>query len=95
LLDVLENTTTEKTDQDMVYTDSLRVETERALEGLSERERQVIKMFFGIAGEGPLSLEQIGEILDLTRERVRQIKEKAIKKLRTSPRKKLLAEYLG
>ncbi len=95
LLDVLENTSTEKTDQDMVYTDSLRVETERALEGLSDRERQVIKMFFGIGGEGPLSLEQIGEILDLTRERVRQIKEKAIKKLRSSPRKKLLAEYLG
>lgn len=95
LLDVLENTATEKTDRDMVYTDSLKVETERALEGLSERERQVVKMFFGIAGEGPLSLEQIGEVLELTRERVRQIKEKAIKRLRSSPRRKLLAEYLG
>jgi len=52
-------------------------------------------MFFGIAGENPQSLEQIGEKLGLTRERVRQIKEKAIRKLRAAPRSKMLAEYLG
>lgn len=95
LLDVLENTNTETTDRSMVYQDSLRVETERALSCLSERECQVIKMFFGISGNHPMSLEQIGETLDLTRERVRQIKEKAIKKLRSGERSKLLAEYLG
>ncbi len=95
LLDVLENKNTESTDQEVAYNDSLRVETARALAALSERERTVIKMFFGIEQEHPMSLEQIGENLDLTRERVRQIKEKAIRKLRASSRSKLLAEYLG
>jgi RNA polymerase primary sigma factor len=95
LLDVLENKNIENTDQDVAYTDSLRVETARALSALTERERAVIKMFFGIEHEHPMSLEQIGEELDLTRERVRQIKEKAIRKLRASSRSKLLAEYLG
>ncbi|MDW7693232.1 sigma-70 family RNA polymerase sigma factor [Flammeovirgaceae bacterium SG7u.111] len=95
LLDVMENKNIDTTDQPMVYEDSLRIETERALSSLSERERQVIKMSFGIGVDHPLSLEQIGEILDLTRERVRQIKDKAIKKLRTSNRSRLLAEYLG
>jgi len=84
LLDVMENRNIDSTDESMVYQDSLRIETERALASLSERERQVIKMSFGIGGDHPLSLEQIGEILDLTRERVRQIKDKAIKKLRSS-----------
>lgn len=95
LLDVLENKDIASTDKDMVYTHSLEIETDRALQSLTERERQVIRMFFGIGCNHPMSLEQIGEILDLTRERVRQIKEKAIKKLRTNSRSKLLAEYLG
>lgn len=95
LLDVLENKNTASADQEVAYKDSLRVETARALSALSERERTVVKMFFGIEQEHPMSLEQIGETLDLTRERVRQIKEKAIRKLRASSRSKLLAEYLG
>ena len=95
LLDVLENKNTARTDDNMVYTDSLRVETSRALAALTDREQAVIRMFFGIDGSDPMSLEQIGETLDLTRERVRQIKEKAIRKLRSSSRSKFLAEYLG
>jgi RNA polymerase primary sigma factor len=95
LLDVLENKNIETTDKDMAYTSSLKIETERALSTLTEREQQVLKMTFGIGGEHPMSLEQIGEKLNLTRERVRQIKEKAIKKLRSKSRSKLLAEYLG
>lgn len=95
LLDVLENKNITNTDQDVAYGDSLRIETARALSSLTERERTVVMMFFGIEQEHPMSLEQIGETLDLTRERVRQIKEKAIRKLRSNSRSKLLAEYLG
>ncbi len=95
LLDVIEDKSIQRTDQGVNYTDSLRKETLRTLSTLTEREQQVIMMFFGITGEHPMSLEQIGETLGLTRERVRQIKEKAIKKLRSSKRSKLLAEYLG
>jgi RNA polymerase primary sigma factor len=95
LLDVLENKNTPSTDQEVAYTSSLRVETSRALACLPERERVVVEMFFGIGREHPMSLEQIGETLDLTRERVRQIKEKAIRRLRGSTKSKMLAEYLG
>ncbi|TAE68663.1 MAG: RNA polymerase sigma factor RpoD/SigA [Bacteroidetes bacterium] len=95
LLDVLENKGTVATDYSISYQDSLRVEASRALAALSERERQVIELFFGIGCANPMSLEQIGEELDLTRERVRQIKEKAIRRLRGSQRSKFLAEYLG
>jgi RNA polymerase primary sigma factor len=95
LLDVLENKNTPSTDQGVSYTGSLRVETARALACLPEREKVVVEMFFGIGREHPMSLEQIGETLDLTRERVRQIKEKAIRRLRASSKSKMLAEYLG
>lgn len=95
LLDVLENKNTPSTDQGVAYTGSLRVETARALACLLDREKVVVEMFFGIGREHPMSLEQIGETLDLTRERVRQIKEKAIRRLRASAKSKMLAEYLG
>lgn len=95
LLDVLEDKNVRGTDMDLTYRDSLRVEVERSLSRLSERERQVIKMFFGIGCKEALSLEQIGEILDLSTERVRQIKEKALSRLRMSSKNSLLAEYLG
>jgi len=95
LLDVLEDKSVEGTDLGLTYTHSLRVEVERSLSRLSERERQVIKMFFGIGCKEALSLEQIGEILDLSTERVRQIKEKALSRLRMSSKNSLLAEYLG
>jgi len=95
LLDVLENDNTEKTDGALEYKDSLRNEIERSLSTLSERQKDVIKLYFGIGVEHPMSLEDIGIQFDLTRERVRQIKDKAINKLRTTSRSKLLKAYLG
>jgi RNA polymerase primary sigma factor len=95
LLDVLENIDAEKTDEGLEYRDSLRIETERALQTLDEREKEVIKLFFGIGMERNMSLLEIGENLGLTRERVRQIKEKALRKLRSTSRSKSLIPYLG
>ncbi|MCB0538044.1 MAG: RNA polymerase sigma factor RpoD/SigA [Chitinophagales bacterium] len=95
LLDVLENTNTRKTDENLEYRDSLRNEIERSLSTLSERQKDVIKLYFGIGVEHPMSLEDIGVKFDLTRERVRQIKDKAINKLRSTSRSKLLKAYLG
>jgi RNA polymerase primary sigma factor len=95
LLDVLENDNTAKTDEKLEYRDSLRSEIERSLSTLSERQKDVIKLYFGIGVDHPMSLEDIGERFDLTRERVRQIKDKAINKLRTTSRSKLLKAYLG
>ena len=95
LLDVLENVTTNKTDQELEYKQSLRNEIERSLSTLTERQCEVIKYYFGIGIEHPMSLEDIGERFGLTRERVRQIKDKAINKLRSASRSKLLKNYLG
>jgi RNA polymerase primary sigma factor len=95
LLDVLENNSTPDTDEDLDYTESLRREIERSLSTLTERQCDVIKLYFGIGVEHPMSLEDIGEKFGLTRERVRQIKDKAINKLRSASRSKLLKNYLG
>ena len=95
LLDVLENSTTPGTDADLSYTQSLRREIERSLGTLTERQCDVIKLYFGIGVEHPMSLEDIGDKFGLTRERVRQIKDKAINKLRSVSRSKLLKHYLG
>ncbi len=95
LLDVLENSTTPETDQELDYKESLRREIERSLSTLTERQCDVIKLYFGIGVEHPMSLEDIGEKFGLTRERVRQIKDKAINKLRNTSRSKLLKNYLG
>ncbi len=95
LLDVLENEDALGTDEFMVYNHSLSVETERSLSTLTERERDVIKLFFGIGVPYPMSLEDIGEKFGLTRERVRQIKDKAIEKLRSTSRSKPLKSYLA
>ncbi len=95
LLDVLENRTTGKTDQELEYKQSLRNEIERSLSTLTDRQCEVIKFYFGIGIEHPMSLEDIGERFGLTRERVRQIKDKAINKLRSTSRSKLLKNYLG
>lgn len=75
--------------------DSLRKEIERALSTLTLREADVVRLYFGLGGEHPLTLEEIGERFDLTRERVRQIKEKAIRRLKHTSRSKLLKTYLG
>jgi RNA polymerase primary sigma factor len=95
LLDVLENPNAVKTDMELDHTESLKVEIERSLKTLTERQKEVICYFFGIGVDHPMSLEDIGEKFSLTRERVRQIKDKAITKLRTVNRCKLLRTYLG
>jgi RNA polymerase primary sigma factor len=95
LLDVLENPNAEKTDADLDYTQSLKTEIERSLTALTERQKEVICYFFGIGVDHPMSLEDIGERFCLTRERVRQIKDKAITKLKTTTRCNLLRTYLG
>ena len=95
LLDVLENSGTPGTDTKLEYAESLRREIERSLNTLTERQCDVIKLYFGIGIEHPMSLEDIGERFGLTRERVRQIKDKAINKLRSASRSKLLKNYLG
>jgi len=95
LLDVLENTNAEKTDANLDHHESLRLEIDRSLKTLTERQKEVICYFFGIGVDHPLSLEDIGDKFNLTRERVRQIKDKAIVKLRTTERCNLLRTYLG
>ncbi|MBX7202076.1 MAG: sigma-70 family RNA polymerase sigma factor [Bacteroidia bacterium] len=75
--------------------DSLRREIDRALSTLTSREADVIKYYFGLNGEHAMTLEEIGEKFDLTRERVRQIKEKAIRRLKQTSRSKILKTYLG
>jgi RNA polymerase primary sigma factor len=94
LLDVLENDTEEKPDSGLM-TDSLRKEVQRALSTLTQREADVITLYFGLNGEHAMTLEEIGEKFNLTRERVRQIKEKAIRRLRHTSRSKALKPYLG
>ena len=75
--------------------ESLRREIERALTTLTAREADVVRLYFGLCGEHPKTLEEIGEKFDLTRERVRQIKEKAIRRLKHTSRSKILKSYLG
>jgi RNA polymerase primary sigma factor len=94
LLDVLVNSDSPKADFNLMN-ESLQREIERSLSTLTERERDVIKLFFGIGLNHGLTLEEIGAKFDLTRERVRQIKEKAIRRLRHTSRSKLLKTYLG
>lgn len=95
LLDVLENPNADKTDAELDHNESLKTEIDRSLKALTERQKEVICYFFGIGVDHPMSLEDIGEKFSLTRERVRQIKDKAITKLRTASRCQLLRTYLG
>jgi RNA polymerase primary sigma factor len=78
-----------------LLTDSLRREIERSLSTLTKREADVIRAFFGLDGSAPRTLDEIGELFDLTKERVRQIKEKGIRRLKHTSRSKLLKVYLG
>jgi len=93
LLDVLPNEDSPMADKELVN-ESLSKEIDRALSTLSEREKEIIQMFFGINTQ-EMTLEEIGDKFGLTRERVRQIKEKAIRRLRNNSRSKLLKAYLG
>ncbi|MCF8213015.1 MAG: sigma-70 family RNA polymerase sigma factor [Flavobacteriaceae bacterium] len=94
LYDVLNSHDSPNPDDDLMV-DSLRTEIERSLSTLTPREGDVIRLYFGLNGQHPLTLEEIGEKFDLTRERVRQIKEKAIRRLKHATRSKILKTYLG
>ena len=94
LIDVVEDSDSPTTDNTMSYTDSLKIDTERMLSVLTETQRQIIKMFFGLDGKEPRSLEDIGIKLGLTKERIRQIKDLAIKRLRTLSGRRLMNDYL-
>ncbi len=95
LMDVLVNPNATRTDEKLEHYESLQLEIERSLKTLTERQKDVLCYFYGIGVDHPLSLEDIGERYSLTRERVRQIKDKAINKLRTTSRCKQLRVYLG
>lgn len=94
LYDVLRSSESPNPDRALLI-ESLRTEIERALETLTPREADVIRLYFGLADQNPMTLEEIGETFDLTRERVRQIKEKAIRRLKHTSRSKILMTYLG
>jgi RNA polymerase primary sigma factor len=94
MYDVLLSSETPSPDRGLLN-DSLRKEIERALATLTVREAAIIRLYFGLNGKHPHTLEEIGEELDLTRERVRQIKEKAIKRLKQTTRSRVLKSYLG
>ena len=94
LLDVLEDNSEETPDSGLMI-DSLRREVQRTLSTLTQRESDVLAYYFGLNGKHPMTLEEIGEKFNLTRERVRQIKEKATRRLRHSSRSKVLKSYLG
>ena len=94
LIDVIKDENQSSPDEPLMN-DSLKDEIRQSLDTLKERERQVIKMYFGIERDYALTLNEIGEEFNLTRERVRQIKEKAIRRLRHRSRSKTLRTYLG
>jgi RNA polymerase primary sigma factor len=95
LVDVLANPNAEMANANIEHTESLKQEIERSMKMLTERQKEVICYFFGIGVDHPMSLEDIGDKFNLTRERVRQIKDKAITKLRTNSRSRALRGYLG
>ena len=94
LYDVLNSGESPNPDRTLLH-ESLKTEIERALETLTPREADVVRLYFGLGEQHAMTLEEIGETFDLTRERVRQIKEKAIRRLRHTSRNKLLKSYLG
>ncbi|MFA7331192.1 MAG: sigma-70 family RNA polymerase sigma factor [Candidatus Delongbacteria bacterium] len=94
LLDILHNESQPAPDSNLMG-ESLRTEVQRALATLSDREAEVVRLYFGLHREHPMTLEEIGEKFSLTRERVRQIKEKALRRLRHASRSKNLKAYLG
>jgi RNA polymerase primary sigma factor len=95
LLDVMINENADKADVKLEHYEGLRVEISRAMQALTDRQQAVLRYFFGIGIDSPLSLEDIGERFNLTRERVRQTKDKAISRLKSTNRSKHLKMYLG
>lgn len=94
MYDVLKSDEVITPETELLY-ESLRKEIDRAISTLSPREADVVRLYFGLNGSHPMTLEEIGEKFDLTRERVRQIKEKAIRRLKHTSRSKILKSYLG
>jgi RNA polymerase primary sigma factor len=94
MYDVLRSEEAITPETELLY-ESLRKEIDRAISTLTVREADVIRLYFGLNGSHPMTLEEIGEKFDLTRERVRQIKEKAIRRLKHTSRSKILKSYLG
>ncbi|MCC6838142.1 MAG: sigma-70 family RNA polymerase sigma factor [Bacteroidia bacterium] len=94
MYDVMESDDSPSPENGLLH-ESLRREIERALHTLTSREADVVRLYFGLGGEHAMTLEEIGEKFDLTRERVRQIKEKAIRRLKHTSRSKILKTYLG
>jgi len=94
MYEVMTSDSNPKPDRELM-TESLRREIERSLSTLTVREADVVRLYFGLSGKHPMTLEEIGERFDLTRERVRQIKEKAIRRLKHTSRSKMLKVYLG
>jgi len=94
MYDVLQNDSMPEPESKLIH-ESLRKDIERSLSTLTIRESDVVRLFYGLNGKYPLSLDEIGERFDLTRERVRQIKEKAIRRLRHTARSRMLKTYLG
>ena len=94
MYDILPNTYMNSPEKELV-TESLRKDIERSLSTLTIREGEVVRLYYGLNGFYPLTLEEIGEQFDLTRERVRQIKEKAIRRLKHTSRSRMLKSYLG
>jgi RNA polymerase primary sigma factor len=95
LIDVMENPNADRAEVNLEYNESLKLDIDRSLRTLTERQKEVICFFFGIGVDHPMSLEDIGDRFSLTRERVRQIKDKAITKLRSNSGAKSLRNYLG
>ncbi len=94
LYDVVSHTESPRPDGDLMA-DSLKLEINRALDTLSNKEGDVIRLYYGLGGELPMSLDEIGVTFELSRERVRQIKEKGIRRLRHTSKSKILKTYLG
>jgi RNA polymerase primary sigma factor len=95
LIDVMENTNADRAETNIEHNESLKLDIDRSLKSLTERQKEVICFFFGIGVDHPMSLEDIGDRFSLTRERVRQINDKAITKLRSNSGAKSLRNYLG
>ena len=94
MYDVLKSEEAPTPETELLY-ESLRKEIDRAISTLTQREQDVVRLYFGLNGSHPMTFEEIGEKFDLTRERVRQIKEKAIRRLKHTSRSKILKSYLG
>lgn len=94
LYDVLSSSESPRPDRDLMQ-ESLSIEIDRALDTLTEKEAEVVRLNYGLGNQPAMTLQEIGDIYDLSRERVRQIREKAIKRLRHTSKSKILMKYLG